>query len=201
MKAEINRAVVLGTADAVIPIPLEVPRRQYIDFHADLFPATLARTPGQTAAQWIAGGDAMVELVEQDPKRKTSTSARAPAPTAVASVTSAPPTSLPAPPRVEAAMKALSLAPTPTPSPSPSPAVAPTPLISKPLSSVTPVRAAAPAVTPSGPFNPSWSRKFLTGKTPLKPDYYDLHGLSTTMGADVQLIKVSAPRGWVMGID
>lgn len=37
MKAEINRGLVL-TNEAVIPLPIEVPRRQYIDFHADLFP-------------------------------------------------------------------------------------------------------------------------------------------------------------------
>lgn len=37
MKAEINRIVVL-TNDAVVPVPISVPRRQYIDFHQDLFP-------------------------------------------------------------------------------------------------------------------------------------------------------------------
>jgi coronin-7 len=42
MKAEINRVLVL-TNDAVIPIPIQVPRRQYIDFHADLFPPVAAR--------------------------------------------------------------------------------------------------------------------------------------------------------------
>ena len=42
MKAEINRVVVL-TADAVVPVPIEVPRRQYIDFHQDLYPAYAAR--------------------------------------------------------------------------------------------------------------------------------------------------------------
>lgn len=37
MKAEVNRVMVL-TSEAVVPLPIEVPRRQYIDFHADLFP-------------------------------------------------------------------------------------------------------------------------------------------------------------------
>lgn len=36
----------------------------------------------------------------------------------------------------------------------------------------------------------AWSRKFLAGKTPLKPDYFDVHDLSSTMGNDVQLLKV-----------
>lgn len=37
MKAEINRLVVLAN-DAVVPVPINVPRRQYIDFHSDLYP-------------------------------------------------------------------------------------------------------------------------------------------------------------------
>lgn len=43
MHAEINRLVVLS-ADSVIPIPIEVPRRQYLDFHSDLFPPLRARS-------------------------------------------------------------------------------------------------------------------------------------------------------------
>lgn len=42
MKAEINRLIVL-TTDAVVPIPIEVPRRQLVDFHQDLFPPVRAR--------------------------------------------------------------------------------------------------------------------------------------------------------------
>lgn len=42
MKAEINRVMLL-TTDAVVPVPIEVPRRQYIDFHSDLFPPVPAR--------------------------------------------------------------------------------------------------------------------------------------------------------------
>lgn len=42
-----------------------------------------------------------------------------------------------------------------------------------------------------GRFNPGWSRKFLLGKTPLKPDYHDVHGLSATMSANAQMFKVS----------
>ncbi|BGP70329.1 hypothetical protein NBRC10513v2_003688 [Rhodotorula toruloides] len=38
----------------------------------------------------------------------------------------------------------------------------------------------------------AWSRKFLAGKTSLKPDYFDVHDLSSTMGNDVQLLKASS---------
>ena len=46
MKAEINRLVVLGGggADAVLPVSITVPRRQYLDFHADLYPPVAARS-------------------------------------------------------------------------------------------------------------------------------------------------------------
>lgn len=43
-------------------------------------------------------------------------------------------------------------------------------------------------------FNPGWSRSFLLGKTPLKPDYFDVHDLSVTMSADVELLKVCSSR-------
>ena len=46
MKAEINRLVVLGGggADAVLPVSITVPRRQYLDFHADLYPPVASRS-------------------------------------------------------------------------------------------------------------------------------------------------------------
>ena len=36
-----------------------------------------------------------------------------------------------------------------------------------------------------------WSRNFLAGKTALKPDYEDVHGVATTKAASVQLLKAS----------
>ncbi|KAL8287521.1 hypothetical protein RQP46_003379 [Phenoliferia psychrophenolica] len=92
MKAEINRLVVL-TTDAVVPIPIEVPRRQYVDFHQDLFPPVRAR--------------------------------------------------------------------------------------------------ASPPAAAGATFNAGWSRKTLIGKTALKPDYHDVHGLSASMGADTQMLKAN----------
>lgn len=48
MKAEINRLVVL-TQDAVVPVPVNVPRRQYIDFHSDLYPEVSTRGESSNA--------------------------------------------------------------------------------------------------------------------------------------------------------
>jgi coronin-7 len=38
MKAEINRVIILSKDDIVVPVAMEIPRRQYIDFHAELYP-------------------------------------------------------------------------------------------------------------------------------------------------------------------
>ena len=39
MKAEINRVIILSKDDMVVPVAMEIPRRQYIDFHAELYPS------------------------------------------------------------------------------------------------------------------------------------------------------------------
>lgn len=38
MKTEINRIYVSSKEGVVVPVPLSVPRRQYLDFHSDLYP-------------------------------------------------------------------------------------------------------------------------------------------------------------------
>ena len=59
----------------------------------------------------------------------------------------------------------------------------------------------APTVSagPGESFNPKWSRHFLAGKTPLKPDYFDVHDVSSTMSNDVQLLQVRGdfPRAFL----
>lgn len=261
MKAEINRVLVL-TSDAVVPVPINVPRRQYIDFHSDLFPAvtarsesrsfddplsaekrkltTIATAPAQDSAAWRDGKDGLCDLVPQDPSRKAEpVKGEAPAPVAAptpaaapaATLTSAPVTTLetpttpsapvaaaPAPAPAPAAIapnqaapprSVASSSPRPTFSSKPAAAAAsstPTPVEapSKPLESLSISTPPAPAASPgvkaatsapapsTGPYNPTWSRKFLLGRTPLKPDYHDVHGLSATMSADVGLLKVRA---------
>ncbi|SGY44572.1 BQ5605_C001g00176 [Microbotryum silenes-dioicae] len=69
MKAEINRLVILSD-DAVLPVPIEVPRRQYIDFHQDLFPPVAARVPAQDARAWRKGGDTAIKLETPNPNHQ-----------------------------------------------------------------------------------------------------------------------------------
>lgn len=111
------------------------------------------------------------------------------------------------PPREQLAGLRLE-ATTATPEPSAKPAVSPalsaaatsaapatnTPRFVSSKSSSPQHSAPAPTTRSDGLFNPNWSRNFLAGKTPLKPDYFDVHDVSSTMGNDVQLLQVSSPK-------
>ncbi|GAA5861637.1 hypothetical protein JCM3774_002654 [Rhodotorula dairenensis] len=261
MKAEINRLVVLGGggAEAVFPVSVTVPRRQYLDFHADLYPPVSARQPAQTSAEWRSGSDdAFLETYRPDPhtppptrlSRSTSTKrsdipggsaqTNASKESAVAEKTapSAPPAPVVAGDTAEAAKSkaaAASVPPTssslPTPTePESSGQIAsdvtadgvatlnlshgsaervPLGIASKAITAETPDSKPLPAASiaskpptlasspagksgqPGEPFNPKWSRHFLAGKTPLKPDYFDVHDVSSTMGNDVQLLQAT----------
>lgn len=278
MEAEINRLVVLGGggADAVLPVSVHVPRRQYLDFHSDLYPPVSARResrypetgvailgtahafipaePAQDSAAWRQGDDsALLEKRQLDPNvRWPARGTAQPAADRPASAPPAPSTSVPesssapsaptagseAPSSASAAAnettealqassieeKALetsaqtgtsraapvasepAAAKTPAEEPKPAPVAAPQTTAAK----ADPTRKPA---EPGAPFNPGWSRNFLAGKTPLKPDYYDVHDVSSTMGNDVQLLQASLARScsqltnlsdlvdWIAGYD
>ncbi|KAJ2846658.1 hypothetical protein J3B02_004356, partial [Coemansia erecta] len=73
MSGEIARVHVVvensgaGTGSAVIPISHVVPRRSYLDFHADLFPDTRAPFPAQSFEQWVAQEPFTIPKVSLDP--------------------------------------------------------------------------------------------------------------------------------------
>ena len=259
MQAEVAKLVILGQ-DAVIPVTIQVPRRNYLDFHAELYPPhRLYQSPAQGAVSWLEGADEQVETVVPAPKsdwgvgssaRSAKQEQNAPAPVAVASSGAAPRAA--AQPRAEAVPPQSvekPLAPVQSPKPavtsedksSPPPIDAIDNQLEKVKLSKTEVglgktgdvtagtstqSAAIPPVEKQGPPAPSfeqarptavsdssrasqsqqsaaqtptraagpgahWSRSFLAGKTALKPDYEDVHGVATTLGASVQLLKVS----------
>ncbi|KAK4053254.1 hypothetical protein OIO90_004028 [Microbotryomycetes sp. JL221] len=271
MKAEINRVMVL-TSEAVLAVPIEVPRRQYIDFHSDLYPTTWARVPNQNASAWRAGQDAVPESLIQIPGQKPAVWSRESAAQGPATTGSVP---VKEEESMESATDTKSVMPHPTatvesaplPTPDTPARAAPRPSASgagkatngapsEPIchSSVSqatsrPVfghskASAAPQIAnsndaasapnrnatvsaadtaqqpaehhvmlpesqsvsqsnavnsadvpqankPSERYNSAWSRKFLAGKTPLKPDYHDVHGLSATMSPDVEMFKAN----------
>ncbi|CEH13399.1 Tumor-specific antigen (contains WD repeats) [Ceraceosorus bombacis] len=75
MRGEIARLVIPGlpgtgaSNDCIVPASITIPRRQYIDFHADLFPDCMdRRSPAHTTATtWLGGDDAQLKRRSMDP--------------------------------------------------------------------------------------------------------------------------------------
>ncbi|KAG0257166.1 Coronin-7 [Actinomortierella ambigua] len=66
MQAEIARLITVGN-NGLWPLSINVPRKSYLDFHADLYPDTKAAIPGLSAAEWLKGEDRPVPRVSLDP--------------------------------------------------------------------------------------------------------------------------------------
>ncbi|KAI7865295.1 hypothetical protein BDF14DRAFT_1827384 [Spinellus fusiger] len=70
MQAEVAR-VLLVTENTVVPITYQVPRKQYLDFHSDLFPETRGCVPALSGSEWLAGKNGLVATVTLDPSKHT----------------------------------------------------------------------------------------------------------------------------------
>ncbi|XP_022327050.2 coronin-7-like [Crassostrea virginica] len=75
MEGEVNRLLVL-TKQAIIPIPYIVPRKNYLEFHEDLFPDTPSNEPGVGASAWFHGANGQRKLVSLNPQRKAAIGSR-----------------------------------------------------------------------------------------------------------------------------
>ncbi|CAO3595887.1 unnamed protein product [Absidia cylindrospora] len=69
MHTEVARLLTVSS-NAVIPVSYQVPRKQYIDFHGDLFPDTKGSEPALSSAEWFAGNTCQVATVSLDPSKK-----------------------------------------------------------------------------------------------------------------------------------
>lgn len=139
MSAEINRVMIV-TTDAVVPISINVPRRQYLEFHHDIYPDFRAFETSQTSIQWVEGNDKQLEMIKHDPAIKGAKCSTSSTPSATTSVL--PPAK--SEPAIQSqipvpfSFQADSLIPAPLSIPSPSP-------ISKPvISEVIPLSPAPP---------------------------------------------------------
>jgi coronin-7 len=236
MQAEIGKMVVLSN-DSVIPTTFQVPRRSYLDFHNDLYPAqTVYQCPAQDGDSWLqgsnevpdivvpqpgsswgvgAGGRAKTPDVKLDaPKSSQHTQSSQTADTSKATITPSPAPVQQEAPQLQPPVQKLAEMQIPRNSdsaPSPQEHALPSPVAEKvepepPKATSAPERLAAsgpsktekteqpPKVatktnTPKPASATHWSRTFLGGKTALKPEYDDVHGVATTMGAAVQLLK------------
>ncbi|WWD15778.1 hypothetical protein CI109_100201 [Kwoniella shandongensis] len=73
MKAEIGRIlipVVDKDGDALLPLGINVPRRQLIDYHDDLYPDLAGTIPEQTSQDWFNGDDKAPLPISLDPSRR-----------------------------------------------------------------------------------------------------------------------------------
>lgn len=102
METEIAR--ILAVVDnGVMPVSFHVPRKQYIDFHADLYPDTKGNEPGVTSQDWLAGKDGQVPKVslrpgqQQSPQQSKSNTTTPTEPVSASTSTPAPVASTPTP--------------------------------------------------------------------------------------------------------
>ncbi|KAF9126479.1 Coronin-7 [Mortierella sp. 14UC] len=66
MQTEIVRLVTVN-ANGLWPINVSIPRRAYLDFHADLYPETKSAVPGLEASEWLQGDNKPVPRMSLDP--------------------------------------------------------------------------------------------------------------------------------------
>lgn len=70
MEGEVNRVLLLGQ-DCIVPVPYQVPRKTYRDFHADIFPDTMPASPSITVSDWLDKKPArVIAKVSLDPERR-----------------------------------------------------------------------------------------------------------------------------------
>ncbi|KAH9815446.1 hypothetical protein DFH28DRAFT_892988 [Melampsora americana] len=198
MQAEICKLVILSKNQQVLPVVIQAPKRQYLDFHQDVMPPVRSMTAAQTSTEWLNGGNASIELVSQDPavsgtRSSITKSVDMPLPIVASKAQPSQPEPLPASSNPEVLRKPTSTAPCsipPVTSPSQSQASEVKDLV-PPISSLS-ISSSTRQVVKSSTTKPRWSRKYLTGKTPMKTDYEDLQNLSSSFSADREMIKCTA---------
>ncbi|KAF8934861.1 Coronin-7 [Haplosporangium bisporale] len=152
MQAEIARLLAV-TPNGIWPLNFNVPRKSYLDFHADIFPDTKAPVAALEASEWLSGENREVPRVSLDPGMagkpvwaQNATRQLPPAPLPASTVK--PPTPAPAPTSAPTAVPAKA-------SPPPSPLSTPS----------TPSQALAQGATP--PVSSSPTVKEETKKEPV----------------------------------
>ncbi|KAG0295526.1 Coronin-7 [Linnemannia gamsii] len=66
MQTEVVRLLTVN-ANGLWPISVSIPRRAYLDFHADLYPETKSAVPGLEASEWLQGDNKPVPRMSLDP--------------------------------------------------------------------------------------------------------------------------------------
>ncbi|RUP51924.1 hypothetical protein BC936DRAFT_144358 [Jimgerdemannia flammicorona] len=187
MQAEIARLMVV-TANAIVPVSFDIPRKQYLDFHAELFPDTKGDVPALTAAEWLTGETKLVAKVSLDPKNKKPQQLPASSTTSVISppATTQTPTQAPTPAATSSLAPQAPVAAIPTVQGTVNTAV------TSPTIPLSPITVTSPtAASRFAPTRTSYYR-YIEGK-PYHPSqhYDDLRGLSTNKSSEFDLIQVN----------
>ncbi|KAI1296084.1 Coronin-7 [Mortierella claussenii] len=66
MQTEVDRILTVN-ASSIWPVSVSIPRRTYLDFHADLYPETKSTIPGLEASEWLQGDNRPVPRQSLDP--------------------------------------------------------------------------------------------------------------------------------------
>ncbi|PWN35471.1 DUF1900-domain-containing protein [Meira miltonrushii] len=205
-----------SASDAIVPSSVRVPRRNFIDFHADLYPDTVLRSDKAGALgidEWKAGKEAVLEKVSMDPSLRTQRQVSAPtkvvreeeAPKSVettsASISQANDSSekasssvSPAPIQVQTEKSTETKSPVPMTSNAKQKSDAALPAPSRNTSAIHPSKAlsqgaATKAVLPAEKTH--WSRRPMAGSTPLISAYQNLSSLDISRSPDARMIAIS----------
>lgn len=130
--ASIILPIVDKDGETLMPVHINVPRRQLIDYHADLYPDVVGAVPEQDTKAWFEGGDSAPLSVSLDPTRRGEWEKRlasySPAAPSSTTKSSAQPPPEPSPnmarPDQEDPARAVSPEPSPEPKQQPTPAPA-----------------------------------------------------------------------------
>ncbi|POW08779.1 hypothetical protein PSTT_07264, partial [Puccinia striiformis] len=205
MKTELCKFMVLTKNAEVIPLTMQAPKRQYLDFHADVMPPVRSMEPAQIGQEWLQGKDQSVALLSQDPA--ASGGAKSFLKSTSDSATLQP---------TQAALPAQI-----SPAANYQPLVQPLTASKNQSNQSLVIRShlnqrRAPSlvglihqsrISPSGSLlicttsrteqshvsKPvRWSRKYVNGQTSMQAEYEDLHNLSATFPADREMIKCTS---------
>ncbi|MCO5598739.1 hypothetical protein L7F22_052837 [Adiantum nelumboides] len=200
-----------SASDAIVPSSVRVPRRNFIDFHADLYPDTILRSDSTGALSiedWKEGRDAVLERVSMDPSLRSQRETRTvPVPTNImkeeetpksvdttpASVNhtngSSASASVVTPTHIQAEKLSEVKTSVPITNNTKKEVDTPLPAPSRNISAIqsSPVTRAALPVGKS-----HWSRRPMAGSTPLISAYQNLSSLDISRSPDARMIALSS---------
>lgn len=207
MNTEINRLVLSSKDGIVYDAPVTVPRRQTLDFHPELFPPVTGIDPALSGTDWIKGQEATMQSVNIGPKgpeysmdaqkeapslsKSESLSETAPAKEHTQSPTPMPQVMPLAASQTVSQQHEKIKPPKDTAIPEPRPTTETADDKTLPSSNPAPQTTPAPVAAVKSHDKPvtHWSRSFLIGKTPLKPAFEGLSGLSTTAPPEQPMLR------------